>query len=72
MVEKIVKAMDSMSMKSFLQSICCKIRAMVRGNVAVYNSMREVKRMSMSSDRYFEKKNPQKTIGRKKTNPFQE
>lgn len=56
-VEKIVKAMDSMSMKSFLQSICYKISAMVKGNAAVYSSMREVKRSSMSPERYYEKKN---------------
>lgn len=71
MVKKIVKAMDSMSMKSFLQPICYKISVMVRGNVAVYSSMREVKRTSMSSESFFFflKK---KSIGRKKKNPFQE
>lgn len=69
MVKKIVKAMDSMSMKSFLQPICYKISVIIRGNVAVYSSMREVKRMSMSSESFFSKK---KSIGRKKKNPFQE
>lgn len=70
MVKKIVKAMDSMSMKSFLQAICYKISVMVRGNVAVYSSMREVKRTSMSSESFFFLK--KKSIGRKKKNPFQE
>lgn len=42
MVEKIVKTMAFMSMKSFLQSICCEMSPMVRGHATVYSSIEKL------------------------------